>query len=402
MKRAIWTLGLLFLVAGCWEDDTASTQTLTGDDLAIANRIAAVEPMAGKDVASWCAGCHGEDGISSDPSIPHLSDQIGYYLFAQIKAFREGKRADATMETVARSLGEDAMVKVAAYYASLEPPMPAARATEADGTNLDGAVGIGRELAEVCSGCHGEDGNSDMEGMPGLAGHHPSDLIASMRAYKDGSRTHPEMESIMADYSEDDIYNIALFYAAQEPMRTEAAVAGDPVAGRRTAAACAACHGEDGNATDPNTPSLAGEDPDYLVTATRSYRDGTRDYLMMKHPVESLSDQDIENLAAYYASQEPKATPVNRPLTTADWVARCDRCHGIDGSSTDPRFPRLAAQRQEYIQQALAAYKTETRGNSMMRAMTAPLSDAEIASIAAYYASQPRNGDKLLSAEAGR
>jgi cytochrome c553 len=241
-----------------------------------------------------------------------------------------------------------------------------------------------------------------MEGVPGLAGHHPADLIASMQAYKDGSRIHPDMESIMEDYSQDDIYNIALFYSVQQPKRTESTFPGDPLAGRRTAAACAACHGEDGNSGDPNTPSLAGEDPEYLVTATKSYRDGSRDYLMMKHPVETLSDQDIENLAAFYASQEPRASTVNRPLTTVDWAERCDRCHGVDGRSTDPRFPRLAAQRQEYMQQALEAYRSETRGNSMMRAMTAPLSKAEIVNIAAYYASRPRGEGTVSLRQNGR
>jgi cytochrome c553 len=397
MKRAVWTIGLLFLAAGCWEDDNVTTQTLTGEALAISDRIAGIDPIAGKDVATWCAGCHGEDGISADSSIPHLSDQIAYYLFAQIRAFREGERTSATMETVAQSLGEEAMMKVAAYYASLEPPEPAVDPAESDGAKLDGAVGVGRELAEDCAGCHGDDGNSDIEGMPGLAGHHPADMLASMQAYKDGTRIHSDMESILEDYSQEDLYNMALFYAVQKPRRTQAELVGDPIAGRKTAAACAACHGADGNASDPNTPGLAGEDPEYLVTATKAYRNGMRNYLMMKHPVESLSDQDIEDLAAFYASQEPRAAPLNRPLTTAGWVDRCNRCHGVDGRSSDPRFPRIAAQRKEYLQQALAAYREETRGNSMMRAMTATLSETEMADIAAYYAGQPRVGEMASS-----
>lgn len=396
MKRAIWTIGLLLLASGCWEDEAAmTTRILSDQDLAIAEQIADIDPMAGRDIGSWCAGCHGDNGVSSDPNIPHLSDQIAFYLFAQIRSFREGKRNSPTMETVARALGDEAMMKVAAYYASQKPPMPKTAAP--DRPNSEGAVGLGRELAEDCAGCHGDDGNSDMEGVPGLAGHHPADLIASMQAYKDGTRMHPDMESILEDYSEEDIYNLALFYAVQEPRRTEAALVGDPVAGRKMAAACAACHGVDGNASDPNTPSLAGEDPEYLVTATKSYRDGTRDYLMMKHPVESLSDQDIENLAAFYSSQEPRAAKVDRPLTTAQWVERCDRCHGVNGRSTDPRFPRLAAQREEYMRHALSAYRMQARENSMMRAMTATLSETEIANLAAYYAVQPRVGDMASS-----
>lgn len=402
MKRAIWIAGLVMLAAGCGEDDTDASRVLSATDQVIAERIAAIEPAAGKDIAAWCAGCHGENGVSTDPSIPHLSDQIGFYLFAQMRAFQEGTRSSATMETVSASLGREAMMKVAAYYSSLQPPEPESASLSADVAPEPGPIAAGRELADMCGACHGENGNSDTEGVPGLAGHHPADLVASMKAYKDGTRLHPDMESILEDYGDEEIYSIALFYAVQEPKRTGAAAPGDPVAGRRTAAACAACHGEDGNSSDPNTPSLAGEDPEYLATATRAYRDGTRDYLMMKHPVEALSDQDIENLAAFYANQEPKAVPVNRPLTTADWIERCDRCHGEEGRSTDPRFPRLAAQQHDYLQRSLAAYHAENRKNSMMRAMTATLSEPEIAAIASYYARQPRDRLSSLSTAADR
>lgn len=386
MKRVMWTIGLLAMIAGCSDNGDATSEALTGRDRDLALKIAKIDPAAGKGIAAWCAGCHGLDGVSASESIPHLADQLAYYLFAELKAYKDGGRDNATMSTVVRSLGEDAMMKVAAYYASLEPPAPTAAAPPPG----RGPVQAGRAAAAECAGCHGEDGNSDMEGTPSLAGHHPADLIAAMHAYKDGSRDHPVMQSVMESFSEDDINNIALFYAVQKPRRTGSLGSGDPVAGERTAAACAACHGEDGNSSDPNTPTLAGEDASYLVEATKAYRDGTREYLMMKHPVASLSDQDIENLAAFYASQEPKAPTVRRPLTTEDWVARCNRCHGDDGKSTDPRFPRLSAQHKEYVQAALKAYQSEARRNSMMRAMTALLSEAEIENLAAYYASRPR------------
>ena len=66
----------------------------------------------------------------------------------------------------------------------------------------------------------------------------------------------------------------------------------------------------------------------------------------------------MANLAAYYAAQQPRPPKVGKPLTLAEWVQRCDRCHGVNGNSTDPRTPALAAQRVEYLQKVLQAYQT--------------------------------------------
>jgi len=79
------------------------------------------------------------------------------------------------------------------------------------------------------------------------------------------------------------------------------AVAGDAAAGKEKAAACVACHGEDGIATQGSYPNLNGQQEEYLVLATKAYRDGARSNDMMKMFVMSLSDADIENLAAYYS-----------------------------------------------------------------------------------------------------
>ncbi len=83
---------------------------------------------------------------------------------------------------------------------------------------------------------------------------------------------------------------------------TSTANAGDIAAGKEKAAACAACHGADGIALLPIYPNLAGQQEQYLVSATKAYRDGARNNDLMKPFVMSLSDADIENLAAYYAS----------------------------------------------------------------------------------------------------
>ena len=79
------------------------------------------------------------------------------------------------------------------------------------------------------------------------------------------------------------------------------AIAADAAAGAAKSATCVACHGADGIATQPLTPSLKGQREDYLAAATKAYKDGTRSNDMMKMFVMSLTDADIEDLAAYYS-----------------------------------------------------------------------------------------------------
>ena len=93
----------------------------------------------------------------------------------------------------------------------------------------------------------------------------------------------------------------------------------------------------------------------------------------MKGLAASLDDNGMKNLAAYFAAQEPKAPNVRKPLSTAEWVERCNRCHGVNGNSTDPRFPMLASQRVEYLQKALLDYRAQTRKSGEMAAMAGGL-----------------------------
>ena len=77
---------------------------------------------------------------------------------------------------------------------------------------------------------------------------------------------------------------------------------------------------------------------------------------------------------------------MRKPLSTGEWVERCNRCHGVNGNSTDPRFPMLASQRVEYLQKALLDYKAQTRKSSEMHAMAGGLSEDDIDNLAAFYA----------------
>jgi cytochrome c553 len=104
--------------------------------------------------------------------------------------------------------------------------------------------------------------------------------------------------------------------------------------------------------------------------------------------VADLKDQAIRDIAAYYASLQPQAPKVRKPLSLAELAERCDRCHGINGNSADPVVPAIAAQRTDWLEQVLNAYRTGARKSTAMSAMVSVLSDAEIKELAAHYSRQ--------------
>ena len=166
------------------------------------------------------------------------------------------------------------------------------------------------------------------------------------------------------------------------------AATGDAVAGKNAAGSCGGCHGDLGVSGSPATPSLAGQDAQYLVVALQAYKSGARADATMKGLVAALDDNTMKNMAAFYAAQEPKAPNVRKPLTTEEWTQRCDRCHGLNGNSTDPRSPMLASQRVDYLQKVLHDYRARTRKSTEMAAMSDGLSEDDIDNLAAHYARQ--------------
>ena len=208
-----------------------------------------------------------------------------------------------------------------------------------------------------------------------------------MKAYKSGQYKSDVMKSMLANVTDAEMDNIALYYAMQKPARAQTPAPGDQAAGKGAAAACAGCHGEQGVSADPAIPSLAGQDAQYLAAALKAYKDGSRSDATMKSLAASLDERVTRDLAAYYAAQQPRPTARQR-LTVAEWAQKCDRCHGVDGNSTDPRSPALAAQRVDYLERVLHAYQTGARKSVAMAAMSGMLTDADVENLAAHYARQ--------------
>jgi cytochrome c553 len=344
------------------------------------------EVAEGKRLAATsCAGCHGANGINTNPGVPNLAGQRAAYLYIEMKAYQSGTRGDSAMNNAVKFLSNDAMVKVAAYFASLDPPTPSATGAP---VNID-PVQAGKTVATAaCAGCHGNTGISQIPGIPSVVGLDPKYLVDAMKAYKTGLRKNDTMKAMLASVGDGAINNISLFYALQKPARAKASAVGDPAAGKNAAASCGGCHGEQGVSASPATPSLAGQDAQYTVVALQAYKNGSRADETMKGMVAALDDNAMKNLAAYYATQEPKAPNVRKPLTTEEWTQRCDRCHGLNGNSTDPRLPMLASQRVDYLAKVLHDYRTGARKSLQMAAMADVLTEQDIEGLAAHYARQ--------------
>jgi len=343
----------------------------------------------GKRVAeASCASCHGITGISTAKGVPHIAGQRPLYLYDEMRLYQRGNRGNTPMNNAVRFLSDDALVKVAAYYAGLDPAPPATTpaASGKIAVKADPAS-AGKAAAAGCAGCHGEIGISKTAGMPNLVGLDPKYLVDATNAYKNGQRKHDMMKTLVSGLSDADINNIAVFYATQKPGKAQTPAPGNQAAGKTAAAACAGCHG-DGGVSTSTAPSLAGQDAQYFIAAMRAYKDGSRADPSMKAPASSVDETTLKDMAAYYANQAPQQPKVRKSLTIAEMAQRCDRCHGVDGNSTDPRSPALAAQRTDYLERVLRLYRTGERKSKAMTAMLDGLSDADLDALAAHYARQ--------------
>ena len=362
----------------------ARTKPAAGDDLR-ALYVNAPDIAEGKRVAeSSCVRCHGINGISTAKGTPHIAGQRAAYLYAQLRAYQQRPSTQSPMAGAIRFLKDDALVKVAAYYAGLEPPRPSGGKAAA----VEDPLQAGKAAAAACGSCHGESGVTAIPGMPSLAGLDPKSFVAAMDAYKRGERPHDMMKSFAAPLSEAALNNLALYYALLKPERARTPAAGDAAAGKKAAAACGGCHGETGVSSIPGTPSLAGQDAQYLAEATKAYKDGTRKDETMKGPAAALDARAVQDVAAFYAAQQPQPPNVRKPLGLAEWIERCDRCHGPNGNSIEPLMPGLAAQRADWLEAVLNAYRTGARKSPAMSAMSAGLGESDIRALSAHYSRQ--------------
>ena len=158
---------------------------------------------------------------------------------------------------------------------------------------------------------------------------------------------------------------------------------GDRDAGRQLAGQCRTCHGLDGHARIPIAPHIGGENAAYIAHQLTAFRDGTREHEMMSIVARSLTDQQIADLAAWYAGHSIAATLTADPAGAPEG---CVACHGADGIALIEDAPNLAGETNIYIDTQLKAFRTGRRVHDIMSSVAAEMTDAEIRAAADWYA----------------
>ncbi len=173
---------------------------------------------------------------------------------------------------------------------------------------------------------------------------------------------------------------------------------GDAAAGESKAAVCATCHAPDGNSVSSEFPKIAGQIPGYVAAQLAAYQSGERDNAVMKALVVTLSEQDRQDIDAYYAQFTTRKASISEADVAAAERGReiyrlgssqysipaCMACHGPAGDGIPSRYPKVSGQFKEYLVTTLTEFKTGKRVNEEMNAIAFRLSAQQIEDIALY------------------
>ncbi len=179
-----------------------------------------------------------------------------------------------------------------------------------------------------------------------------------------------------------------------------AGVVGDATAGQGKVAVCGACHGADGNSMAPTFPKLAGQGERYLLKQLKDIKAGARGVVPMTGMLTNMSEQDLADIAAYFASQNMSVGAADPALVErgqalfsggklVEGMPACTGCHSPTGSGNAPAgFPKIAGQHAGYIASQLTAFREGDRTNDgdtkIMRSIAEKLSNKDIAALSSY------------------
>ena len=179
-------------------------------------------------------------------------------------------------------------------------------------------------------------------------------------------------------------------------MSTTAQAEGSVEAGQQKSAVCVACHGPDGNSANPEWPSLAGQHAGFLVEQLKAFKEGERQNALMSPMAIGLSEQDMQDLAAYYEAQQPAAREADPQYVeagrqlymggdTSRGITACATCHGPTGQGNPmARYPVIAGQHATYTALSLRNYASGERPNQIMQDIAGRLSDEDIQALSNF------------------
>ena len=193
---------------------------------------------------------------------------------------------------------------------------------------------------------------------------------------------------------------MAILVTAGLAISAQVTAAGNVDAGKEKSATCAGCHGADGNSAVGNFPKLAGQGNKYLIKQMNDIKSGLRPVVEMTGLLDGFSEQDIADIAAFFAAQTSSIGQANKELAEegeklyragnpATKIAACTACHGPSGAGMElAGFPALSGQHADYTAKQLKDFRNVKRANDgdsrIMRSVAALLSDREIEALSSY------------------
>jgi len=217
-------------------------------------------------------------------------------------------------------------------------------------------------------------------------------LLTATAAFARNENTNPLTGQIGVDAGDESAQSIKL--------RTGT---GDPVAGKDKSLLCQGCHGEAGISMEGLVPSLAGQYGKYIAKELRNYQAGTRSHQIMNAMAATISDDDLADIAAYFASRTKmkgngSENALGKKLFLQGDISRtmvaCINCHGVNGKGLTPNtsmFPVIGGQQKDYIRRQLVNFRKGDRTNSpngIMIRITQKLTDDELEALADYVSGQ--------------
>jgi len=301
-----------------------------------------------------------------------------------------------------------------------------------------GDATVGKGKAAMCSACHGASGISAAEAYPNLAGQHADYITKQLKAFKSGERQDPVMAPMAMGLSEQDMADVAAYFASLP--RTVATASTDnttsatatvqaPVkyvanasAGKslyelgdesRSIGACIGCHGKDGNSDVLIYPNLAKQHAQYVEKQLHAFKDNSRTNFAMNQFAGAMTTEEIADMGAYFSDTKAvanvkvrrvqRAAPVTEAVIAGKTkAALCASCHGADGNSLVAMYPNLAGQSADYLTKQLKEFKDGTRKDPVMAGMVAALSEQDMMEISAYFSVQKAKIGTGDNSEVGR
>jgi cytochrome c553 len=187
------------------------------------------------------------------------------------------------------------------------------------------------------------------------------------------------------------VFPLLALAAAVLFVTVPATAAGDAATGKKLAYTCLGCHGIDTYKNVYPTfsvPRLRGQHPEYIVAALQGYAKGERSHATMHAHAASLSDQDMQDIAAYLSGEVVKSSGQNPVGTPPAAASACQQCHGKDGVGLTDVYPTISGQHADYLEHAMESYRSGARKNGLMEPVIAQLTSEDVKALAEFFSKQ--------------